>query len=446
MNTETIFAIATGAGRAGIAVIRVSGPACAAALECLTGAPPPPPRVATRARFVAPGGEEMLDDGLCLWFPAPASYTGEDVAELHVHGGPATLAAMIDALGRIPGLRLAAPGEFSRRAFENGKLDLTAIEGLADLIDAETEAQRRQALRQLGGALGAMYQDWREALVGALAQLEATIDFPDEDLPDHIETGINHQISRVITEVTQHLADDRRGERLRDGYYIAVLGPPNAGKSSLINMLAQREAAIVSAQAGTTRDVIEVHLDLGGYPVIVADTAGLRAAGDDIEREGVRRALARAEESDLKILVLDGACAGVPDTGTCALIDENTVVVRNKIDLVGAGAPAMIVAGVTAMDISAQTGAGIADLLESMTSKINARLSLPAAAPPLTRHRHRAALEACRAALLRAGEAAAPELKAEDVRLAVRSIGTITGNVDVEDILDVVFRDFCIGK
>ncbi|MHA1108358.1 MAG: tRNA modification GTPase, partial [Alphaproteobacteria bacterium] len=283
-------------------------------------------------------------------------------------------------------------------------------------------------------------------LVGALAHLEAYIDFPDEDLPDRIEAGMNHEILRVVKEITEHLADNRRGERLRDGLYIAVLGPPSVGKSSLINRLARRDAAIVSAQAGTTRDVIEVHLDLGGYPVIVADTAGLHAAGDEIEREGVRRALARADDADLKILVLDGANVGIPDTGTCALIDDRTVVVRNKIDLVGADAPVLTVAGVGAVDISAKTGTGIADLLEIVTSRVEARLSAPADAPPLTRQRHRAALETCREALLRAGDTTAPELKAEDVRLAVRAIGTITGRVDVEDILDLVFRDFCIGK
>lgn len=445
MSTDTIFAVATGAGRAGVAVIRISGPDAGGALGRLTDRPLPAPRYAARARFLRPGSGEVLDDGLCLWFPAPASFTGEDVAELHVHGGRASIAALVGALEELPGLRLAEPGEFSRRAFENDKLDLTAIEGLADLVDAETEAQRRQALRQLDGELGAVYDGWREVLVRVLAHLEAYIDFPDEEIPDHIASEINHNISGIVSEITQHLEDNRRGERLRDGVYIAVVGPPNAGKSSLINMLAQREAAIVSAEAGTTRDVIEVHLDLGGYAVIVADTAGLRAARDEIEREGIKRALARAAESDLKILVLDGGCDEPLNADSRAMVDLDTLVVRNKSDLLSPGTPVLRVDGIEAVDISVRTGAGISELLARLASTVESRLA-GSAGPPLTRQRHRAALEDCRAALLRIGNVTAVELRAEDLRLAVRSIGRITGRVDVEDILDAVFRDFCIGK
>lgn len=474
MGGDTIFAPATGAGRAGVAMVRLSGPAARGALERLTGAPVPPPRHASRARFSDPASGEALDDGLCLWFPAPASFTGEDVAELHVHGGRATIKAVMDALAREPGLRLAEPGEFSRRAFENGKLDLTAIEGLADLVAAETDAQRRQALRQLDGGLGRLYDDWRGRLVRALSRLEAQIDFPEDDLPDHNETGMNNDIKGLVDEITLHLDDKRRGERLRDGVYIAILGPPNVGKSSLLNVLAQREAAIVSALAGTTRDVVEVHLDLGGFPVIVADTAGLREAGDDVERAGVERALARAGEADLKILVFDAAVpeavspdAGTPGTsgtfGTWGLIDENTLVVYNKIDLVGKAAgsagPRPALGGREpagrepgdreVCEISVRTGAGLEAFLAKVTARVRERVEDGGGghgSAPLTRARHRAALVDCRSALRRALDGGAVELVAEDMRLAAGCLGRITGRVDVEDILDVVFRDFCIGK
>ncbi len=445
MTTDTIFALATGAGRAGVAVIRVSGPDAGGALRRLTGRPLPMPRLAARVRFSDPVSGEALDDGLCLWFPAPASLTGEDVAECHIHGGRASIAAMIDALGSEPGLRLAEPGEFSRRAFENDKLDLTAIEGLADLVDAETETQRRQALRQLDGELGAVYERWRERLVKALARLEAYLDFPEEGLPEHIVSEMNHDISSVSTEITQHLEDNRRGECLRDGIYIAILGPPNAGKSSLLNSLAQRNAAIVSATAGTTRDVIEIHLDIGGYPAIIADTAGLRQAEGEIEREGVERALTRAAHADLKIVVLDASCGDDPDPTTLAVMDENTLIVRNKIDLAAAGATGLIAGHAVAADISVKTGEGLGGLLTRIEAEMARRLEV-AGPPPLTRARHRAALEECRSALLRAQEGGAPELVAEDIRLAVRAVGRITGRVDVEDVLDVIFRDFCIGK
>ena len=259
-------------------------------LRQLTGTPPGPPRQAITARIRAPDSDETIDQGLVLWFPGPHSFTGEDVAEFHVHGGRAVVAALIDALAGLPGLRPAEPGEFTRRAFENGKLDLTQVEGLADLINAETAAQRRQALRQLDGALGALYDDWRERSSRALAHFEAAIDFPDENLPDGVHDVALHNILGIKNAILQHLDDNQRGERLRDGIYVAIVGAPNVGKSSLLNLLVRREAAIVSAVAGTTRDVIEVHLDLAGYPAIVADTAGLRDTGDEIETEGVRRA------------------------------------------------------------------------------------------------------------------------------------------------------------
>src|SRR5690606_16468341 len=296
----TIFALASAAGRAGVAVVRLSGSTASRALETLSSQPLPSPRRASLRRLHDSAGER-LDDALVLWFPAPHSYTGEDVVELHLHGGRAVVRDVLEALAAVPGLRPAEPGEFTRRAFDNGKLDLAEVEGLADLIDAETAGQRRQALRQLDGGLSALGEGWRARLVRILAQLEADIDFPDEDLPERVAAAVAPGIEELANEMRRHLDDGRRGEILREGFHIAIIGPPNAGKSSLLNWLAQRDAAIVSDTAGTTRDVVEVRLDLGGWPVIVADTAGLRETAETVEREGIRRARARAEAADLVI-------------------------------------------------------------------------------------------------------------------------------------------------
>src|SRR5215472_11989466 len=284
--------------------MRLSGAEAGPALALLAGVLPPPRRAARR-RFADPRTGEAIDDGLALFFPAPNSFTGEDVAELHIHGSRAVIAALLDALAALPGLCLAEPGEFTRRAFEHGKLDLTAAEGLADLVAAETAAQRRQALRQLEGALGRLYEDWRTRLLRALAHLEAAIDFPEEGLPEGLSEEVGKSAAVLRAEIARHLADGHRGERLRDGVAVAIIGPPNAGKSSLMNALARRDVAITSSVAGTTRDVIEVALDLAGYPVVLADTAGLREAGDEIEQEGVRRARARGASADLRLVVLD---------------------------------------------------------------------------------------------------------------------------------------------
>lgn len=443
--SETIYALASGAGRAGIAVLRLSGPAADAALSALSspsGAPLPPPRRATRIRLCDPRSGAPLDDGLALRFPGPASYTGEDVVELHIHGGSAVLAAVFEALARLPDLRMAEPGEFTRRAVLAGKMDLTAAEGLIDLIDAETEAQRKQALRQAEGALGALYDEWRERLVPALAHLEAAIDFPDEDLPENLAAKIEPVLTAVKADMRAHLDDSRRGERLRQGVQVAIVGPPNAGKSSLLNVLAQRDAAIVSATAGTTRDVIEVRLDLGGFPVLAADTAGLREARDDIEAEGIRRARRWAGTADLKIAVFavdDPAAAGA----AADVVDRDTVVVLNKVDL---GEPDWIPPpALGCFKVSVATGQGIEALVDGLTEAVADRASV-GAAPLMTRARHRAAVTECVEALDRATSASLPELAAEDLRLAVRALGRITGAVDVEDLLDVIFRDFCIGK
>jgi tRNA modification GTPase len=390
-------------------------------------------------RFADPISGEPLDDGLVLWFPAPASVTGEDVAELHLHGSRAVIAGIVAAL-HGQGLRLAEPGEFTRRAFLAGKLDLTQAEAVADLVAAETEAQRRQALRQLAGELGGLYRGWGERLVRTLAHLEAAIDFPDEDLPPEIEGEIDREIALLSAEIVRHLTDGHRGERLRDGIMVAILGPPNAGKSSLLNRIARREAAIVSPVAGTTRDIVEVAIDLGGYPIVLADTAGLRDSADAVEREGLRRALRRAEEADIRLFVFDARDpAGA--ARAAAWPPAGTILVANKIDLVGRGRDGL---PLDAVPVSALTGDGVDRLLSTLAAE--AAAGYRDAAPALTRARHRAALEAAAAALERSLAAPLAELRAEDLRLAWRSLGRITGRVDVEDLLDVIFADFCIGK
>ena len=459
---DTIFALASGAGVAGIAVIRVSGPDAGAALRKLLRGPLPSPRVATHARLYLPGaaaaggkragGDNVLDVGLVLWFPGPHSFTGEDVAELHIHGGRACLEAVTRALAAVGPLRPAEAGEFSRRAFENGKMDLTQAESLADLVAAETEAQRRQAMGQLMGALAARYDGWRARLIGLAGEVEAGIDFADEELPLGLAEGVFPKVTALCDEISEHLADGHRGERLRSGLTAVILGPPNVGKSSLLNRLAGREAAIVAATAGTTRDVIEVHLDLHGMPVMVADTAGLRAAAEAVEEEGVRRARARAEGADIKIIVLDAQ--DWPDLGpaTESLIDGDCLVMVNKIDLHDPRCPPAetlyIGSGknkIPAYCVSAKTEAGLAVALEGLAEMARARLG-PGASAPLTRARHRQALEDTLSALKRIDPGKAIELNAEDLRLAARGLGRITGRVDVEDILSRIFADFCIGK
>lgn len=445
-GADTIFALSSGAGAAGVAVVRLSGAGAGQALTSLAGRLPPPRRAAP-ARLSDPSSGAPLDRALTLWFPAPASFTGEDVAELHCHGGRAVVDGVLGALGRLPGLRLAEPGEFSRRAFVNGKLDLTAAEGLADLVAAETAAQARQALRQLDGALGALYEGWRERLVGALAFVEATLDFADEELPPDTLERARGDAAAVAREVAAHLADGGRGERLRSGAEVAVVGPPNAGKSSLVNRLAKRDAAIVSATPGTTRDVVEVRLDLGGLPVTVADTAGLRATPDAVEREGVRRAERRARTADRVIAVVD-ATGGAAAAAAAMRPGGAGVVALNKCDLLDPGAAAALPARVgawPAVAVSCLTGAGIDELAAALAADLGAAEGA-GDGPPLTRARHRNALEGCASALRRFAAASEPELAAEELRDAARALDRITGRAGVEDILDAVFAGFCIGK
>ena len=456
---DTIFALSTAPGRSGVAVVRVSGPRSRAALAALGGPADPEARRAVLVDLRSPEGGGTIDRALVLAFAEPHSFTGEDVVELHLHGGPAVVRAALEALAGQDGLRPAEPGEFTRRAFDNGKLDLSEVEGLADLIAAETEAQLRQASRQMRGALSALTEDWRHRLLAALAQIEAAIDFPDEDLPPDGWSLSKDLVSELKNDISQYLGQSPVGERLRDGYQIAIVGAPNVGKSSLLNALAQRDVAIVAETAGTTRDVIEVHLDLGGYPVTLVDTAGLRdEIGEEVdavgavEVEGMRRARLRAESADLKLVVVDLRDWPDPDSSTKAsteaLLDEAAVLVLNKLDLAQeSGAPeATHHRGRPLFAVSAREGTGLGGLLDHLRDLVTRDLGVSGSAPSLTRLRHRRALEAGRDSLARALAADEVALAAEDLRLAVRALGRITGRVDVEDLLDVIFREFCIGK
>ncbi len=442
---QTIFAVATAGGQAGIAVTRLSGPGALEAMCRLGGLDRvPPPRYMKRVRVRNPSTGDDIDDALVVAFPAPGSFTGEDVAEFHTHGGRAVLGALIEALSGVLGLRPAEPGEFSRRAFENGKMDLTAVEAIADLVAAETAAQHRQALRQLDGELGRLYDGWRHRLIGAMAHLEATIDFSDEDIPEGLEQRVAVVVDGVRNEIGEHLDDDHRGEQLREGFQIAIVGAPNVGKSSLLNRLAQREAAIVSDTAGTTRDVIEVRLDLAGYPVTLVDTAGIRESVDAVEREGVRRARDRADKADLAVIVFDACTWPEIPPVVAEMMGGNALLVVNKSDL-RVPEPKSHLEGQPVVCVSAQTGDGVDALICALTSIAAERFSVGGNAP-LTKARHRDSLRECLDSLDRSVTAGPCEFAAEDLRLASRALGRITGRVGVEDILDVVFREFCIGK
>lgn len=436
---DTIFALSSAPGRAGVAVFRVSGPSADQALSFLTGKELPFERHAEIRTLFDKSTNSRIDNVLVLRFIPPRSYTGENVVEFQTHGGKAVVVSMLEALAKIPGLRQAEPGEFTRRAVENGRLDLTQAEAIADLINAETDAQRRQALRQYEGELSALYEGWREQLIKAAAWLEATIDFAEDEVPPSALAESNSAISLILNQIQAHLSDGRRGEILRDGLHVAIIGPPNAGKSSLLNALAQRDVAIVSDVPGTTRDVIEVRLDLEGYPVILADTAGIREVQDGVEAEGVRRAEARARDADLRLLLLDST-AEAPLAGLePGLMGAADLTVWNKSDLPGPRRDGM--------RVSAKTRAGLQILIKELTHRAKVSLEHVNHAPVLTRARHRQALAEAASSLARATKAfARPELAAEELRRALRSIGRITGRVDLEELLDAVFRDFCIGK
>jgi tRNA modification GTPase len=456
-DRSTIFALSSGRPPAAIAVVRMSGPQARLALERLIGRVPGA-RKAALVRVRAPASGETIDEALALWFPAPHSETGEDVAELQLHGGHAVIAGVLDALGTIDGCRLAEPGEFTRRAFENGRLDLTAVEGLGDLIAAETPVQRRQAFRQLKGLIGERAEDWRRRLIEALALIEARIDFSDEaDVPENLIAPAAQIARDLRDEIATALADKHRGERLRQGLVVAIAGPPNAGKSTLFNRLARREAAIVSPYAGTTRDIIEVHLELDGYPVTLLDTAGIRDSAEPVEQEGIRRARERAAEADLVLWVTDVSAAGrTSDQAPPVAKGSSLWLIKNKIDLVKGQATADVDKLRNnneyefIFSMSAARGEGF-DALVSALSRFAGDCFAGGEASLVTRARHRRALEETVAAMdcalaETAAKDAREELIAEELRRASTSLGRLTGRVDVEDILDAIFRDFCIGK
>lgn len=452
-SNDTIIALASGAGRAGVAVIRASGPGALGLLAHFSTRKAPEPRVATLRELF--DGDEFLDEAVVLSMPGPNSYTGEDVVEFHVHGGPAIIEAVLASAVKSRLCRIADPGEFTRRAFDAGRMDLTQAEAIGDLIDAETEGQRRQAGRLYQGEAARTFEGWRGLLVSAMAALEASIDFPDEaDIPGEVNLTALEPIETLAADLEAALGDAGRLRSVREGFRVAILGPPNAGKSSLMNRLARREAAIVSPVAGTTRDVVEVRLVLAGYPVWVADTAGLREASDAIEAEGVKRALARAEEADLRIWVSDASddvsretLAGLDRSGFSG-VRPGDLKVFNKADLAGAVAPDSGSEGEVFV-VSARTGAGF-DGFERRLAQI-VRERLEADEPPLvTRARHRDLVEEALAAVERGLEGArigmGAELVSEDLRLAARALGRITGSIDAEDLLDRIFSQFCVGK
>ncbi|MBV9529521.1 MAG: tRNA uridine-5-carboxymethylaminomethyl(34) synthesis GTPase MnmE [Bradyrhizobium sp.] len=439
---QTIFALSSGRPKSAIAVVRVSGKEAASALKSL-GGEIPPPRRATRA-LLRDSDLQPIDDAVLLWFPGPASATGEDVAEFQVHGGWAVLAALFAALSSLEDVRPAEPGEFTRRAFENGKLDLTEAEGLDDLIHADTERQRRQALRQLRGLLGEKARDWRARIIEASALIEAGIDFSDEgDVPEKLIAPALLKVRALLGEIEQVLSTQGRGERLREGLLVTIAGPPNVGKSTLMNQLARRNVAIVSPHAGTTRDVIEVQLDLDGYPVTVIDTAGIRESDDPVEQEGVRRARARATEADLVLWLTDGE-----NFEPCERRAAPVWSVRNKIDLKASPASKPSHAlPVGCFKISALRGEGVAELVAALVGFAQSYFGGQEGGL-ITRERQRNLLKETAASLRRsiAVIAQGEELAAEELRRASYCLGRLLGRVDVEDILDVIFKDFCIGK
>jgi tRNA modification GTPase len=446
---QTIFALSSGRPPSAIAIVRVSGAEAGRALAALSGKLPPP-RIATRTLLRDAGGRS-IDDAVVLWFPGPASATGEDVAELHVHGGRAVLTALFNALAAINDVRPAEAGEFTRRAFENGKLDLTEAEGLDDLIHADTERQRRQALRQLRGLLGNRVRDWRERIIEASALIEAGIDFSDEgDVPAELIAPALEKVGVLLAEIEQVLAAQTQSERLRDGLVVAIAGPPNVGKSTLINQFARREVAIVSPYAGTTRDVIEVQLDLDGYPVTLIDTAGIRETDDPVEQEGVRRARARAAEADLVLWLADRSNEPVEQHNSVALWR-----VRNKIDLdsasdLGGSRSATDLAASwpgRTFAISASRGDGLPELIAALVQFAQEYFG-SGEGGLITRTRQRNLLREAVASLRRSLEVvgSGEELAAEELRAASHSLGRLLGRVDVEDVLDAIFRRFCVGK
>ncbi len=442
----TIYALSTGSGTSGIAVIRVSGKNTSHVIKKLTGSKLPAPRVATLKKFNKNGGKELIDEGIIIWFPAPNSYTGEDLAEFHVHGSRAVIKAMHLAISKVKNCRLAEPGEFTRRAFQNGRINLVKAESIADLISAETEIQRKQAVKIMSGKSSEKFNEWREKLLKILSHVEAKIDFPDEDLPKNVIKEIQKLSNNVLMEIKKTLADQKVGERIREGFKIAIVGPPNSGKSSLLNYLSKRDAAIVSETAGTTRDIIETHLNLDGFPVILSDTAGIRRSKNEIEKKGIKIALKRADDADLKIVIIPSK--NVDFTGILrSLITKNSILVINKSDLIK-GSLNKKFKKYDHVLISIKKDLNLDKLIKKIKSKLKNKF-ITKENILITRERHRENLLNCVYHLERFNEKKSIkdfDKGAEDLRLATRHLGMIVGKVDVEELLGRIFNDFCIGK
>ena len=442
----TIYALSTGSGVSGLAVIRVSGKNASHVVKKITGSRLPQPRVATFKKFNKNGQKNLIDEGVVIWFPAPNSYTGEDLAEFHIHGSRAVIKAMHFAISKIKNCRLAEPGEFTKRAFQNGKINLLKAESIADLISAETEIQRKQALKIMSGKSSNKFLSWREKLLRILSHVEAKIDFPEEDLPKNMTKEIQKNSIMVTNEIKKTLNDQRVGERIREGYKIAIVGPPNSGKSSLLNYLSKRDAAIVSEVAGTTRDVIETHLNFDGYPVIVSDTAGIRNSKNEIEKKGIKIALNRAEDADLKLVIISARNVDFTDV-LKKLLNKKAILVVNKSDLVK-GKLNKKFKKYEHVLISIKKDSNLNKLIKKIKSKLKNNF-ITSEDILITRERHRQNLVNCVSHLERFQKKKLDQdfdKAAEDLRLATRQLGMIVGKVDVEELLGSIFNDFCIGK
>ena len=442
----TIYALSSGPGVSGIAVIRVSGKNTAKVIKKLTNKKLPPPKVATLRKFNKNGEKKLIDEGIIIWFPGPNSYTGEDLAEFHVHGSKAVINAMHKAISKVKNCRLAEPGEFTKRAFQNGRINLMKAESIADLISSETEIQRVQALKIMSGKTSDIFNSWREKLLKILSHVEAKIDFPEEDLPKNIYTNIQKTSNIVLKQIKKTLNDNKVGERIREGFKIAIVGPTNSGKSSLLNYLSKREAAIVSETAGTTRDVVETHLSLGGYPVVISDTAGIRASKNEIEKKGIKIALNRAEDADLKIVMISSKNLYFTDV-LKGLLEKNAILVINKSELTKGKVDAKF-KRYNPILISIKKKINLNKLLFKIKNKLKNKF-LNSHDILITRERHRENLKNCAYHLERFQKKNSLndfDKAAEDLRLATRHLGMIVGKVGVEELLGSIFNDFCIGK
>ena len=442
----TIYALSSGPGTSGIAVIRISGKEVKSVIKTLTGKSVPKPRKASLRKIKKINTSELIDEGIIIWFPGPESYTGEDMAEIQVHGSKAVIDALHFSISQIENCRLAEPGEFTKLAFQNGKINLLKAESIADLISAETEIQRQQAIKIMDGKSADQFNFLREKLLKILSHVEAKIDFPEEDLPNHILDEIKNSLDEVINKIKKILNDQKVGERIREGFKIAILGPTNAGKSSLMNHLSNRDVAIVSEIAGTTRDVIETHLNIDGYPVIISDTAGIRDSKDEIEKKGIKLSLNRAEEADLKLVVVDAKSLDFTDV-LKGLLDENAILVINKSDLLEKDIDPEI-KKTNHVLISIKENKNIEELILKIKNNLKNKF-ISSDDILITRERHRQHLQQCLDHLNNFNQKKEIEdfdKAAEDLRLATRHLGMIVGKVDVEEILGSIFNDFCIGK